>query len=107
MRWQFWQQATPQKLSENVRKALLVKFPLESDVADRILCLGKKGQFSGRPAYYIRVYDPTLMMGGASPAPTFDGLMKNEGHRRALLFEVRTEKAQDSEQVYLTDRRAA
>lgn len=107
MRWQFWQQPLPQKLSESVRKTLLNEFPLDAKIADRIRCFGKKGRFSGRRAKYIRIFDPALIEDGATTAPTYEGLLETHDHRRSLLFEGRTEKFNDNEQVFLTDRRIA
>lgn len=108
MRWQFWQQPVPQKLSEHLKKALLSEFPLDPQLAERIRYMGKKGRFAGRPSEYIRIFDPALIVVSAgTAAPTYQGLSEAHNHRRALLFDGRTEKIDDNERVFLTDRRTA
>ena len=111
MRWQFWRQALPQKLSDVVLKSLLIQFPIDAQLADRIRFLGRSGRFSGRPSQYIRIFDPTLIgdrIGDRDTlAPTYDDFSENQHHRGALLFEGRTEKVYENVQVYLTDRRLA
>lgn len=110
MRWQFWQQPVPQKLSEAVQKALLSQFTLDPLLTDRIRFLGRNGRFSGRPSHYIRIFDPTLIGNLANRVtanPTYDDLSENHEHHGALLFEGRTEKVYNDMRVFLTDRRAA
>ena len=105
MRWQFWQKEAPRELTDNVKKTLLNQFPLDAEVADRVRYLGKKGRFSGRPAHFLRIFDPALITEGG--VTSFEGLGDNQDHRAALLFEGRIERIYDADQVYLTDRRAA
>ncbi|MDA0734832.1 MAG: hypothetical protein O2860_09650 [Chloroflexi bacterium] len=107
MRWQFWHQPVPQKLSDVVQKTLLSQFPLDSPLAERIRCLGRNGRYSGRPSHYIRIFDPTLVGDQATSAPIYDDFSENHEHRGALLFEGRTEKVYDNLQVFITDRRIA
>jgi hypothetical protein len=105
MRWQFWRQPTPKKLSAVVLKTLLSQFVLDPLLVDRIRYLSRNGRFSGRRSQYIRIFDPSLIGELVTVGAAFDDFSDNQDHRGALLFEGRTEKIDENVQVYLTDRR--
>ena len=111
MRWQFWQNAPPRKLSDQLQKALTAQFRIEPQSMDDMRLLSKRGQYSNRKVELIRIFDPTLVEGGEAAHPSYEDLLGIYGHRKALLFEGRIEKddfggrIDKSNQVFLTDLR--
>jgi hypothetical protein len=113
MRLQFWHNATPRKLSNQVQKALAAQFQLEPQAMDSMLCLSKRGQYSNRKVENIRIFDPALLEGGEAARPRYEDLKEISGHRKALLFEGHIEKddfggrIDKNNQVFLTDLRTS
>jgi hypothetical protein len=111
MRWQFWQNAPPRKLSDQVQRALTAQFRIEPNTMDDLRHLSKRGQYSSRKVEFIRIFDPALVEGGDAAPPGYQDLLEIYGHRKALLFEGRIEKddfggrMDKDNQVFLTDLR--
>ena len=111
MRWQFWQNAPPQKLSESVRKTLTAQFKVEGNASEDMRILSKRGQYSNRKVELIRIFNPTLIEIGHAVPLSYQSLLEINGHRKALLFEGRIEKddfggrIDKDNQVFLTDLR--
>ena len=111
MRWQFWQNAPPRKLSEQVQKVLTAQFRVEPEAMGGMRILSKRGQYSSRKVELIRIFDPALIENGDGVALSYRGLQDIDGHRNALLFEGRIEKddfggrIDKNSQIYLTDLR--
>jgi hypothetical protein len=108
MQWLLWQKPVAQKLSDQLKKHLIAEFSLDSEMVDKMRFSGKKGRYSTRAVKYIRIFDPVLIEDSESATPSYDALAPQiAGHRKALLFEGHTEKIDENEWVFLTDRRAA
>jgi hypothetical protein len=111
MRWQFWQNAPPQKLSDQVQRALTAQLRIEPNTMDDLRLLSKRGQYSSRKVEFIRIFDPALVEAGDAAHLSYQGLLEIYGHRKALLFEGRIEKddfggrIDKDNQVFLTDLR--
>lgn len=105
MDWQFWKKPLPQKLSDVVRKALFDQFTLNGREVDDMRVVGKMGQFSGRKTEYIRIFEPALIEAGQGGSPRYDDLSGISGKWKALRFEGRIEKINDSQKVFLTELR--
>jgi hypothetical protein len=111
MRWQFWQNAPPRKLSDQVQRALTAQFGIEPNNMDDLRLLSKKGRYSYRKVEFIRIFDPALVEGGDAAPSSYQDLLEIYGHREALLFEGRIEKndfawgIDKDNQVFLTDLR--
>lgn len=111
MRWQFWQNAPPRKLSDQVQKALAAQFRVAPDAMDELRILSKRGQYSNRKVDLIRIFDPALIEYGHAVPLSYRSLLDIDGHRQSLLFEGHIEKddfagrVDKNNQVYLTDLR--
>lgn len=111
MRWQFWQNAPPRKLSDQVQKALTAQFKIASDAMDEMRILSKRGQYSSRKVRFIRIFQPALIDGGDVARLKYQDLQETQAHRKALLFEGRIEmddfggRIGKDNQVFLTDQR--
>jgi hypothetical protein len=104
MQWLLWQKPVAQKLSDQLKKHLIVQFSLDPQMVDKMRFSGKKGRYSDRPVKYIRIFDPGLIEDSESATPSYDALAPQiAGHRKALLFDGRIET---NERVYFTDKRA-
>lgn len=113
MRLQFWQtSAAPQKLSDQVQRALTAQFRVKPDSMDDLRQLSKGGRFSSRKVHLIRIFDPSLIEGTTETPVRYNDLMDQKGHRKALLFEGHIEKedfrgrVDKDNQVFLSDLRA-
>jgi hypothetical protein len=107
MQWLLWQKPVAQKLSDQLKKHLIAEFSLDSEMVDKMRLSGKKGRYSTRAVKYIRIFDPGLIEDRESATPSYDALVQIPGQQNALLFDGHTEKIDENEWVFLTDRRAA
>jgi hypothetical protein len=111
MRWQFWQNAPPRKLSEQVQKALTAQFQIDPGIMSDMRLLSKRGQYSSRKVQFIRIFQPALIDAGVVARLKYRDLQEIPGHRKALLFEGRIEmddfggRIDKDNQVFLTDQR--
>lgn len=113
MRWQFWQNAPPRKLSDQVQKALTAQFRVEPEAMEDMRVLSKRGQYSNRKVELIRIFDPALITDGHAIPLSYRSLSEIDGHQKALLFDGRIEKddfggrIDKNNQVHLTDLRTS
>jgi len=105
MRWQFWQNPAPRKLSNKVKKSLLDQFQVGSPQVDDMRLLDKGGRFAGRRVRFIRIFDPSLILGSTVGSLSYDQLERARDHGKSLLFEGHIETIDDLQQVFLSDRR--
>ena len=109
MRWQFWQNAPPRKLSDQVQRALTAQFRIEPQDMDGMRLLSKRGQYSSRKVQLIRIFDPHLIDRGDVTRLKYQDLLEIDGRRKALLFEGRIEmddfggRIGKDNQVFLND----
>jgi hypothetical protein len=106
MQWLLGQKPVAQKLSDQLKKRLIARFSLDSQMVDKMRLSSKKGRYSDRPVKYIRIFDPVLIEDGKSATPSYDALVQTPSYRRALLFEGRIETWAINQRIYLTDQRA-
>lgn len=100
MSWQFWQQAKPKELSEQIQKLLIAQYKLDAQVLSKMRSVEKSGKFAGRPVRYVRVFDPSRVADGKQGIRQYDDLAN---HLEAVLFEGHIEK---DGSIFLADRRS-
>lgn len=71
----FWNNSNADELSDEIRNTLLSKFDVQSEAADRMRYVSKRGKYAGKPTTLLCVFEPASTENGKSLNRKYDELM--------------------------------